>query len=306
MRRMLLMVVCLTGGILLGVVNGQTPVPNGDFENWISYGGYSNPQFWDTPNQEISSIPFFGTTVVDRSTDHESGQYSAELESKHITFPPLDVPGFITLGNLTIDIVNLSFVVTGGAPLTDNPTHVKGFYKYLPKGGDSCLIAIGVFKTVGSHTDTIGSGYYSTKDTVNDWKPFIFYISYDTVCQPDTMNIFALSTAKDTVTPGTILFLDDISLDYTVGIGTDDPSRGIDIYQDKETRRIMVFFDFPHPETTVLRLYSMTGQCVAECPAETILKDSRILNYSDLTSGIYVLEILHNGKLYNKKFFIDR
>ena len=305
MRQILYAFVLLYFGTVM-TVKGQTLVPNGDFETWINYGSYSNPQYWDTPNQELMSIPFFGTSVVLKSTDHESGQYSAELMTKHITLPPLDIPGFITLGNLTIDITNASYTITGGYPLTDNPTHVKGYYKYFPKGGDTCLVAIGIFKTIGTVTDTIGYGYFSEKDSVTDWTPFIFWIDYDTICQPDTMNIIALSTAQETVTPGTVLYLDNISLDYTVGIGADDPNRGIDIYQDKETRRIMVFFNFPQPETTLVRLFSMTGKLVADTPAEMVTKGRRILGYEGLVDGIYLLEILHNGKQFSKKFYLER
>jgi len=34
------------------------------------------------------------------------------------------------------------------------------------------------------------------------------------------------------------------------------------------------------------------------------MKDRRILNYKGYPAGIYVLEILHGGKKYAKKFFI--
>ncbi|HSN50689.1 MAG TPA: hypothetical protein VLR52_05610, partial [Bacteroidales bacterium] len=172
------------------------------------------------------------------------------MESKHITLPPLDVPGFITNGNLTLDIANLSYSVTGGEPVIDMPTHLKGYYKYLPKGGDSCLIAIGLFKRNGTMRDTIGGGYFSTKDTIPDWTPFSAWIDYDTVVQPDSMNVFALSTAQETVTPGTVLLLDNLYFDYTVGIKRNDPKAGISVYNDRETSRLMVFFDFVTPEST--------------------------------------------------------
>src|SRR5271157_2256460 len=66
-------------------VSGQTPVPNGDFENWINHGSYEDPQYWSTPNSAISLALPFGTQVVTKSTDHESGNYSARMESKQLT-----------------------------------------------------------------------------------------------------------------------------------------------------------------------------------------------------------------------------
>jgi hypothetical protein len=49
----------------------------------------------------------------------------------------------------------------------------------------------------------------------------------------------------------------------------------------------------------------MTGQVVVNTPAETVMKSRRILNYKGFTTGVYVLEILHEGKKYCKKFFIN-
>ena len=114
---------------------GQTPIPNGDFENWVSYNGYQNPQYWDSPNQSISLALPFGTQVVTKSTDHESGSYSARLESKQLTFPSIIVPGVITLGTLTIDIFNQTYSISGGTPINDKPTHLKVFTSISPREG---------------------------------------------------------------------------------------------------------------------------------------------------------------------------
>jgi hypothetical protein len=283
----------------------QTVVPNGGFETWINHTGYEDPQSWDTPNQELTSIPFFGTTVVTKSTDHEAGSYSAKLETKHITLPPLDIPGVITEGNLTIDITSGSYLVTGGVPITDNPTHLRGFYKFLPKGGDSCLIAIGIFKTTAGVRDTIAAGYFSTHDTVNDWTPFSAWIDYLVTTQPDSMNIFALSSALEVPTPGTVLYLDEISLDYTVGVNEKDPAAGIAVYQDRETNRLLVFFDFRKGQETSLGLYNMTGQEVYSTRPGTIQKQNVGIPYDNLRPGIYILEVIHGNQKFTRKFIFN-
>ena len=209
---------------------GQTVIPNASFENWTNFGNYSDPTGWDTPNQELMSIPIFGTTVVSKSTDHHgTGSYSAKLETKHLTFPAMDVPGFITCGTLTININSGTFILSGGVPVVDIPTHLNGFFKYSPKGGDSCAIGIGLTKTTGAVKDTIGFGAFSTKDTITDWTPFSAWIDYISTTAPDSMNIIALSTAQEVMTPGTILYVDDLYLDYTVGFDKKDPSAGISV-----------------------------------------------------------------------------
>lgn len=298
-------VAALFSFLLIIHLQGQTPVPNGDFETWITYTGYQNPQFWDTPNQAIALALPFGTTVVTKSTDHESGSFSARLESKQLTLPSLVVPGVVTLGTLTINIFTQTFSITGGVPITDKPTHLKGFYKFQPKGGDSCAIGIGFTKWNNGTRDSVGIGAFSTHDTVNDWTPFYAWIDYVLPEQPDTFDILAISSAVSSPTAGTVLYIDNLSLDYTTGINREDPSARLDIYQDREGHRILVYFDFEKPETTEIQLFNMTGQMVMDIPAETVLKGRRIMNYEGFTTGIYVLEILHGGNRYCKKFFIS-
>lgn len=286
-------------------LQGQTPVPNGDFEIWTSFGNYENPQYWDTPNQAIALALPFGTKVVTKSTDYESGSFSARLESKQLSFPSLVVPGVVTLGKLTIDIFAQTYAINGGTPIHDMPTHLKGFYKFQPKGGDSCAIGIGLTKWNNGVRDSIGIGAFSTHDTVNVWTPFYAWIDYVLTEQPDTFNILAISSADNMPTAGTVLYVDNISLDYTTGINREDPASGIDIYQDREEQQILVYFDFEKPEATEIQLFNMTGQVVAKIPAESLEKDRKIMKYKGFTTGIYVMEILHGGKKYCKKFFIN-
>ena len=285
--------------------NGQTPVPNGGFETWTTSGGVENPQYWDTPNVAIEFALPFNTRVVTKSTDHNSGSFSARLESKQLTFPSVVVPGVVTLGTLTIDIMNQTFSLNGGLPISDKPTHLKGFYKYQPKGGDSCTIGIGLTKWNNGVRDSVGLGEFSTHDTVNVWTPFYAWIDYVLTEQPDTFNILAISSADSVATAGTVLFVDDISLDYTEGLDQRNPAAGIDIYQDREEQQFLVYFTFESPETTEIQLFNMTGQKVAQTSPETLKKERRIIHYKGLSSGIYVMEILHGGKKYCKKFFIN-
>ena len=284
---------------------GQTLVPNGDFENWISHGTYENPQYWDTPNQAISLALPFGTKVVTKSTDHESGSFSARLESKQLTFPSLVVPGVVTLGTLTIDIFNQTFSVNGGVPIHDSPTHMKGFYKYQPKGGDSCVIGIELTRWDNGVREPVGIGAFTTHDTVDVWTPFSAWIDYVFPDAPDTFNILAISSADTTPTAGSVLYVDNIYLIYTTGTDREDPAAGIDIYQDREEGQILVYFDFEKPEAVEIQLFNMTGQVVVKNPAETMVKDRRTLKYKGFSPGLYVLEIIHGGKKYCKKFLLS-
>jgi len=299
----------LTMAILLffsTATDGQTVIPNAGFENWTTIGNYTNPTGWDTPNEELMMIPFFGFQVVTKSTDHQGiGSFSARLETKHLSLPPTDVPGFMTCGKLTVNITSGTYELTGGVPVVDKPTHLKGFYKYIPKGGDSCLIGIGLFRTVGGVRDSIGFGYFSTKDTVNDWTPFSAWIDYMNSDMPDTMNIIAMSTGQETMTPGTVLFVDNFFPDYTVGTKENESQDVIQTYNDRETKRLIIFLNNEITEFTRINLYDMTGRLLTTLQSEQVKGDRRIVDYQSFPRGIYLLEILHGNQRYVKKFFLN-
>ncbi len=288
-------------------LHGQTVIPNASFESWTTGGNYSDPVGWDTPNEELMLIPFIGITVVSKSTDHHgTGSYSVKLETKHYTIPPTDVPGFMTCGKLTVSLISGTYSLTGGVPVTDIPTHLKGYYKYFPKGGDSCAIGIGLTKTTGTILDTIGMGSFSTKDTIADWTPFSAWIDYISTVVPDTMNIVAMSTAQEVMTIGTVLYVDDLYLDYTVGYDKKDPAAGISVYNDRETSRLMVFFDFPEPELISIRLISMTGQDISALRPGSVKNGRKIIGYEGRGQGVYLLQIVHDNKVFTRKFFLGQ
>lgn len=294
--------------VLLSIsLSAQTVIPNASFENWTTTGNYSDPVGWDTPNQELMAIPFFGFPVCTKSTDHHgTGSFSAKLETKHLTLPPLDIPGFMTCGTLTVDLTAGTFVLSGGVPVVDIPTHLKGFYKYQPKGGDSCVIGIGLTRWESGVQDTIGMGSFSTKDTVPDWTPFSAWIDYVSTLAPDTMNIIAMSTAQEVMTIGTILYVDDLYLDYTVGYNRTDPGSGIEVYNDRETGRLMLFFDFPSQQQTSVRLVALNGQTVASLPEDSVANAKKIIGYQGMAPGVYLLIIDHDGHHYTRKFYLSR
>lgn len=285
-------------------VSGQTVIPNPGFESWTT-GSYSDPVDWDTPNQELMAVPFFGITVVTKSTDHHgTGNYSARLETKNYLFSSIDVPGFMTCGNLVVDLMAGTYVLSGGVPVVDIPTHLKGFYKYLPKGGDSCVIGIGLTRTTAGIQDTIGMGYFSTKDTVTDWTPFSAWIDYQSTEAPDTMNIIAMSTAQEVMTVGTVLFVDDLYLDYTVGVPPADRGEDPVVYNDRETSRLLVFFDQPSPADASATLFDMTGRTVFSIDSRLVTREKLVADYGNLPSGIYLLHIRAGGKIMVKKYFL--
>ena len=287
-------------------VSSQTAIPNGDFESWVVHSNYSNPTYWDSPDSILMSIPLFGQNVVLKSTDHYTGSYSAKLITKNIPIPgaSFNCPGVVTLGKISANIATQTFSVTGGVPINDRPTHLMGYYKFSPVGGDSCVVGIILYKTISGNRDTIATGYFSSKNATSDWTHFSSWIEYTSELTPDTMNIVAISSAQMNMHPNTTMYLDDLYLDYTVGVSEQDPAPGISVYQDKETNRLIVFCEFPSARDVRASLYNISGLEVYSGSRESVTNGRIILPCSGLTPGLYILAVQQDGKTFTKKFLL--
>ena len=76
-------IILVTSLLLTYLLGYNQQLPNKDFEDWVQTNNYQNPTGWNTPNVFTSLA---GEAVVDRSDDAYSGNYSARLESKSISF----------------------------------------------------------------------------------------------------------------------------------------------------------------------------------------------------------------------------
>jgi hypothetical protein len=113
-----------------------------------------------------------------------------------------------------------------------------------------------------------------------------------------------ISSAVQSPTAGTTLFVDQLSLDYSLGIDSEDPAAGIVFFQNKADQEIILFFDFPKPQNTFIRMYDMMGQKVTELPSELIQKRSVSVGYSGLPKGCYILVVVHDKLRFSRKFLV--
>lgn len=294
----ILLVVCISNGFT------QTVIPNGSFEVWIDHGGYANPQHWDSDNKAANSIPLFGRDVVTEDPDCYQGHSAAKLETKNIAFMPIDVPGILTLGTLNLDVLGGTYSLTGGFPVEGRPTHLRGFYKYYPAGGDSCGIAIGFSRTVNGTRDSLAYGTFTEDERVDVWTPFSAWIRYDTAATPDSFNILIIGSAVEHPTAGTILFVDDLTLDYSTGFDEQDPGAGIHVYHDVETRELLVYYDFNKVERVRVKLYDLMGRVVFDSFSVQNQTGMIRVRYQGRPSGVYLLEVVHTTTRWAKRYFL--
>jgi hypothetical protein len=203
---------------ICGQLHAQSSIPNNGFENWDTGFTYDNPTSWETPNATIAGLWSNSWVVFEETDSVYAGSSSVKLESKSITIfgNTISVPGLITLGNISVDIATTEVNINGGTPISDNPVKVTGYYNYSPVSSDQCYFDVVVLNfDVASSTilDTIGAGIFTSTSATNGWQSFEIPITYFDTLTPNYLNITMLSSNPNNIIPGSILYVDELSLE---------------------------------------------------------------------------------------------
>jgi hypothetical protein len=279
-------------------------IVNGNFESWIQAGNYENPEKWNTPNIYTSLVQ---ETVVEKSEDAYSGQFSARLESKVISF--LDqtflAPGVITLAKFNIDILTQEFSYSGGQFLQQNVYELKGMYKYQGVNNDSAVILMYNFRNRENEGyDTIGRGYTYLNDT-EEWTPFEVKMKYLNGHVPDTFNVLIMSTTdeglQDLSHGGSVLLVDSLSISTNTGI--------INLWEKPVALHV-----YPNPSSSIihfeiekmgderqLAIYNQEGKMMTSTSFHNKLIS---LNISEYSPGLYSYLVIESERIINSGSFL--
>ena len=202
---------------------------NMDLENWtqikeqgtgnVLYEEPGDMNIWTTLNKLRLLSPAAPVTVTKITGDVHSGNYAAKLTTSMMS--TMVVPGLIETGFFDpIKPPNLF----QGKPFTDRPTKLRCWFKYLPVGGDSSLIAILLYKynPATDSQDTIGYAQYISQETVSTYTEKVLTLDYyKPGVSPDSIIIVFASSAgaeENFGNIGSTMFVDDVTLEYTGGI----------------------------------------------------------------------------------------
>jgi hypothetical protein len=177
---------------------GQENIRGGTFESWKlnSKWNYYEPDssIFSTLNA-LDSVGA-GISVYRCDTAH-SGNYSARLVTRYISYLNVKIPGVI--GTLRISWLTEKAILGIRYPYgTTLPTRFSGYYQSYPLSNDSSAAVLLLSKWNNSthHRDTLAYNRLVFRGTVNSWTKFdtaVDYIDQSTI--PDTLTILYLSCA---------------------------------------------------------------------------------------------------------------
>lgn len=287
----------------LPIARAQNPIPNPGFENWAG----SEPENWSTINRTLLGTTF--TAVTRDNTNPQQGNSSIKLETITETVfivGPVTVPGIITLGEIILDIQNQTATVDGGVPVSGYPEALKGWFRYLPAAGDSCIIGMGLSRWNGTSRDTIAYDYLSFGSQNADWQLFTLPLNYQIQAPPDTMNIIFLSSnaLNGTIVEGSKLWLDNLWVEFnTTSVGSPAIETPISIVSIDNGKALRISGDDHSGE---LQLYNLNGALVLNSQVENALNGPQI-PLPALSPGIYAARYVSiSGAVCVQKVLIAR
>lgn len=273
--------------LLVSKIACSQTIPNASFENWDSFSNYENPVSWDSPNETASSL--FLEPVKKESSIVQEGSFSAYLETVSLGFI---IPGLLTLGDFDVNIITQEATISGGVPFTARPDHFKGYFQYEPASADICFIGILLLKDLGSGIyDTIGDGNFQTDQTFLSWTPFDITINYNSPDIPTHMNIIILPSDFDNPQPGSILYIDNLSLENSISI--DEVNNNQFIYASIDPNNGKLYVQAQNEPIQSIQVIDAQGRIISQ--VENI--DSQVWA-SDfvLSQGLYIINaITENG-----------
>jgi len=279
----------------------QTHVPNGGFETWTDS---ITCQDW---NGKLSALyGLLNVNFLTRTTDKYTGTYAARVETKNVSvYGVLDLGniGLTTLGKISYGLSGLS--ISGGKPITSNPTHLKGYFKYNNVQDDTMAIIVYLYNrnTVTNKLDTIAKGNFNTNTLTPTYTPFSINLEYARSVETlDSFNIILNSSAGLLPQQGSILYVDELSFDYN-NASVEDISADsfVDVYPNPAKDFITV--DINSPDCTSLRLVNALGQ---EVYHYDYVMQKEVIDVSKMPEGIYFVEIKINNDYVSREVVVNK
>jgi len=290
----------LTFLLLTVLFSSAQILPNPSFDLWEQFNGYEEPQSWHTPNPYTALT---GVSVVTKSTDAYSGDYSAMLETKDLLGGAFQAPGLLTLADFTVDIVSGTYAFPGGIALADKVDKMTGMYKYAGANGDSASVIMVSFRhPEGQEIDTVGIGYGFMHDA-SEWSPFTVNMIALSNEQPDSFNVIIMSSGSFDVNVGSQLWVDDVSLETVTGIfNLFEETSSVNVYPNPASD--FVKFEMENNvDNLELSVFDNAGRQIKQL---TFNGKSAEINLSNFPAGVYSYRITNSDKLMDSGSFVKK
>ena len=232
-------------------------IPNSDFENWTTFGGwYDNPDYWTTNNSQIM------VASVNKYTTAYHGTLAAQI-------------------------------ITGGLPgwcqtqfpLTAHPSNLSAWVMTNISGTDTVFISI----VLMSNGNVVDGGLWKYGSNITSYT----FISIPITQNVNTIDSAVIHIQSGT-NSGTYLIVDYLQFDVSTGIGSSyDGDNNCVIYPNPMTNQTNIRLNGNIPGNSRLTITDSYGKVVRTI--ENLKPGEFTIERGNLSSGLYFLDF-DNGK----------
>jgi hypothetical protein len=298
-------------------------LPNNGFETWTNA---TTPTNWaaNYSGTVSGAIPLsfsFGT----RTVDAHSGSYALKISPTLMPVGNITMPGFVQLGavgSFNIDLAtltalsNLDFssinpdslgglrnMISKGVPMSNSPSEVKFWYKFLPDGSDEAMINVMTTKwnSLTNSSEIVASGSTTISGLATQYTEMNVPMTLEganSTC--DTILVIIVAGGAQ-ASAATEFFIDDITLKFNTWGVNEFSSSDVNVYPNpaKEVATITVK-DYTQPYQ--ISLYDSFGKLLFSTKDLNEAYSFSTVNYS---TGIYLVKITQNGLTTTTKLMVE-
>lgn len=298
-------------------------LPNNGFENWVNA---STPQNWAVSySGTVGGIVPLSFSFGVRTLDAHSGTYALKVSPSLLPVGSITMPGFVQLGSVgsfnidmalltaisTLDFANLDpsslaslqALISKGVPMSDSPSEVKFWYKFLPDGADEATVNVITSKwnsTLGV-SEIVASGSTTISGLVTQYSEMNVAMTFEgasSVC--DTIRVI-ISAGGATASVATEFFVDDITLKFNTWGINDQTTRKLRVYPNPAKQFFMVEV-IGDEVNNVVELFDSFGKLVYK---QSNIESQTQIATSAFSSGLYLVRLTQGAKISTSKLVIE-
>lgn len=277
----------LTGSVL---THAQQQLPNPSFENWTTHNTslpYEEPDTWFGASVQCSQTGSSGPNICNattiKTTDSNTGTYAAKL----VNFNHED--GSNSEGKLLYSIGS-----DGYANFTSKPNTLTGYYKFNKTSTDKISISVNIYGA--SPTDFVAYGSLNLTASKSSYTLFtvpLTYLSQTTAPQ----NIYVMISFNEGASVNSDFIVDNLAFTYstTPTVAATSISAGVKFFPNPG--KDLISFD---KTVKNISIQSANGSVIL-----TQVGDSKDLDITSLSKGMYVISYEYNEMLIHDKLIVE-
>lgn len=263
-------------------VNAQS-ISNHSFENWHSSSNLLVPDSFRTQDQVMATV----NPTVSRSNEAHSGSFAAAIQNVFLS-PGVGMSGQLHYGSMSDQGGVLRFF---GWPCSDRPVSMRFYYKFARNGSDTAQASVTLTKWVNGQRETVGRGLVNITSPVSSYTLCELPVTYFSPAQPDSVVISFVSGANLVPTPGTILYVDDVSFGDVTSSISKFTSSGTSVFPNPVRDIVTVRFEWSGIKFCTL--FDQNGRKIGEFTESGL---SHMIDFYNLKSGFYYLNVENDGR----------